>query len=496
MRAYAAELADLAPDAARALSVRAGAVPRHEGTMNAQLDLFASRVEDPAGEPGLRPRRQPCGGCPAVAMIYGRMYDGDAPVDLCAACAADIVRIRRAAGLHVPSGFGRGWCDGRAVQDLPWRSPRWTWRIWGAARRGRGLRQSGRGIVDADEARAGSDRAGCGGGCSPKDARPRVSQGPSPAFHRPSQPRRRSSRATGPMSTSAPGHRAAAPARARRTAPRGPGRWPRGTTRRRPSGPRRRGRLTRAPGPRACEDRPPHRRRERRSPAGGPPPSRVQCRRASARTAPLSRPDAHPRRTASGTPCRQTVGRRHDRSRHRVPRPGRGAPGSRVPVPRRPTRVADAALPGASGGSIRTHRRRPRRGARASRAWRAPRWAIASSPGAAWTCGCEGEHGAGQARGPGVGGVVCPGWSPPVCHCTRRGRGGRRRRVAHGATMRSRSGLLGGRFPGLGVPDDQASAPASPARRAASRAARRRGCHGGRPVATSRAGDAVPPTPT
>lgn len=72
--------------------------------MNAQLDLFASRVE-PAGARPVYATPQPCGGCPAVAMIYGRMYDGDAPVDLCAACAADIVRIRRAAGLHVPSGF-------------------------------------------------------------------------------------------------------------------------------------------------------------------------------------------------------------------------------------------------------------------------------------------------------------------------------------------------------------------------------------------------------
>jgi len=72
--------------------------------MNAQLSLFGARVEPAGGRP-VYATPQPCGACPAVAMIYGRMYDGDAPIDLCAACAAGIVRIRRAAGLHVPAGF-------------------------------------------------------------------------------------------------------------------------------------------------------------------------------------------------------------------------------------------------------------------------------------------------------------------------------------------------------------------------------------------------------
>lgn len=73
-----------------------------------QLDLFASRA--PAPHAGARPvyaTPQPCGHCPAVATIYGRLaYDrGPAPIDLCAACTTAEVRRRRARGLHVPGGF-------------------------------------------------------------------------------------------------------------------------------------------------------------------------------------------------------------------------------------------------------------------------------------------------------------------------------------------------------------------------------------------------------
>lgn len=72
--------------------------------MGTQAALFGQAAA-PTGARPVYATPQPCGACPAVAMIYGRMYDGDAPIDLCAACAADIVRIIRAAGLHVPAGF-------------------------------------------------------------------------------------------------------------------------------------------------------------------------------------------------------------------------------------------------------------------------------------------------------------------------------------------------------------------------------------------------------
>ena len=75
--------------------------------MNAQLDLFASRDAAPSEARPVYSTPQPCGHCPAVATIYGRLaYDrGPAPLDLCAACTTAEVRRRRAKGLHVPPGF-------------------------------------------------------------------------------------------------------------------------------------------------------------------------------------------------------------------------------------------------------------------------------------------------------------------------------------------------------------------------------------------------------
>lgn len=73
--------------------------------MTGQLSLFGAPAEPTDARP-VYATPQPCGCCPAHGLIYSRMYDGDRAIDLCAACTADIVRIRRGAGLWVHDSYG------------------------------------------------------------------------------------------------------------------------------------------------------------------------------------------------------------------------------------------------------------------------------------------------------------------------------------------------------------------------------------------------------